>query len=68
MIVFIDNCVLGLLSSPNEKLEVQKCQEWLYSLLSKGVYVVSYDLCDYEVRRSLLLDSIRRTSNTNLKK
>ncbi len=66
MIVFIDSGVLGLLSSPNDKLEVQQCQEWLYSLLSKGVYVVSSDLCDYEVRRSLLLDSMRRTSNQSI--
>lgn len=66
MIVFIDSGVLGLLSSPNEKLEVQQCQEWLYSLLSKGVYIISSDLCDYEVRRSLLLNSIRGISNQSI--
>ncbi|MGK7894750.1 MAG: hypothetical protein AB4372_14295 [Xenococcus sp. (in: cyanobacteria)] len=41
MIVFVDTGVLGLLSSPNDKSEAQKCQQWLYSLLSRGVYVIS---------------------------
>jgi len=66
MIVFIDSGVLGLLSSPNEKLEVKQCQEWLYSLLSKGVYLISSDLCGYEVRRSFLLNSIRGASNQSI--
>ncbi|EGJ34305.1 MULTISPECIES: hypothetical protein [Moorena] len=51
MIVFVDTGVLGLLSSPNDKLEAQQCQQSLYSLLARGVYVLSSDLCDYEVTR-----------------
>jgi hypothetical protein len=31
----------------------------LYGLLAKGVYVVSSDICDYEVRRNLVLESMR---------
>jgi predicted nucleic acid-binding protein len=60
MIVFTDTGVLGLLSSPNDNLEAQQCQRWLYSLLARGVYVITSDLCDYEVRRSLILDAIRK--------
>ena len=63
MIVFIDTGVLGLLSSPNKREEVIKSQEWLYSLLAKGVNVVSSDICDYEVRRGTFL-----TIDSQLKK
>lgn len=66
MIVFVDTGVLGLLSSPNDKLEAQQCQQWLYSLLARGVYVLSSDLCDYEVRRSLILDGMRKPSHQGL--
>ncbi|WP_107670569.1 nucleic acid-binding protein [Cyanothece sp. BG0011] len=55
MIIFIDTGVLGILSSPNKRKEVIKSQEWLYSCLSRGFNLVSSDICDYEVRRGLLL-------------
>lgn len=55
MIIFIDTGVLGLLSSPNQREEVTNSQEWLYSCLSRGINLVSSDLCDYEVRRGTLL-------------
>lgn len=58
MIVFIDTGVLGAISSPRKTGDVGECQEWFYGLLARGVYVISSDLCDYEVRRGLLLNSI----------
>lgn len=64
MIVFIDSGVLGLLTSPNKVGKPRQCEDWLYMLLAKGVYVVSYDICDYEVRRSLLLE-VQRKPNLN---
>jgi predicted nucleic acid-binding protein len=60
MIVFIDSGVLGLLTNPNKVGIPRQCEDWLYTLLAKGVYVVSSDICDYEVRRSLLLEAQRR--------
>ena len=60
MIVFIDSGVLGLLTNPNKIGKPMQCENWLYSLLAKGVYVVSSDICDYEVRRSLLLEAQRK--------
>ena len=51
MIVLIDSSVLGILANPNKLGEAKECEEWLYKLLSKGVYVATSDLCDYEVRR-----------------
>ncbi|MDJ0731410.1 MAG: type II toxin-antitoxin system VapC family toxin [Crocosphaera sp.] len=55
MIIFIDTGILGLLSSPNDRKEVIDCKNWLYSFLSKGVNIVSSDICDYEVRRGILI-------------
>lgn len=59
MIVFLDSGVIGLLSNPNKRDQVLACENWLYGLLAKGVYIVSSDICDYEVRRSLVLESMR---------
>jgi hypothetical protein len=58
MIVFLDSGVIGLLSNPNKRDQVLACENWLYGLLAKGVYVVSSDICDYEVRRNLVLESM----------
>ncbi len=55
MIIFIDTGILGLLSSLNNRKEVIDCKNWLYSFLSKGVNIVSWDICDYEVRRGILI-------------
>ena len=60
MIVFIDSGVLGILANPNKLAEVSDCQEWLYKLLSQGVYVCSSEICDFEVRRSLILESQKK--------
>lgn len=60
MIVFIDSGVLGILANPNKINQVSDCQEWLYRLLSQGVYVCSSEICDFEVRRSLILESQRK--------
>jgi predicted nucleic acid-binding protein len=55
MIVFLDSGIIGLLSSPNDRELAINCQSWLYRLLSRSIYVVSSDICDYEVRRGLEL-------------
>jgi hypothetical protein len=57
MIVFIDSSVLGILANPNRVGEVRDYREWLYRLLAKGVYVCSSQICDFEVRRSMILES-----------
>jgi predicted nucleic acid-binding protein len=55
MIVFIDSGVLGILANPRKTGEVSDCEEWLYRLIARGIYVCSSELCDYEIRRSLIL-------------
>lgn len=60
MIVFIDTGILGLLANPNKKGEAADCEQWLLGLLSKGVSVLTSDICDYEVRRNLILESFRK--------
>jgi hypothetical protein len=57
MIVFLDTGVLGLVSSPSNKGEARECKEWFYRLLVRSVYVITSDICEYEVRRSLILAS-----------
>lgn len=57
MIVLLDSGVLGVVCNPNPSQEVINCQEWMYNLLAKGVNVVTPVICDYEVRRSLILAS-----------
>lgn len=58
MIVFLDTGILGLVASPNNTGEARECKNWLYSLLARSVYVITSDICDYEVRRGLLLASL----------
>ena len=64
MIVFVDSGILGKLCNPNRTEETVAVNNWLFSLLGKGVCVVSSRVCDYEVRRSLILESLRK-SNIN---
>jgi hypothetical protein len=61
MIVFIDSGVLGILANPNKFGEAYDCEQWLYSLLSQGVYICSSEICDFEVRRSLVLALQKKT-------
>ena len=39
MIVFIDSGVLGLLADPNNLDEAVECENWLYTMLSRGINV-----------------------------
>jgi hypothetical protein len=59
MIVFIDSSILGKTCNPNNSPEIIDIQNWLFKLLSIGVRVVSSDICDYEIRRSLLLEQFK---------
>ena len=55
MIVFLDTGILTLLvTEASASEEARQCQEWFYQLFSKGVYIVSSEICDYEIRRGLL--------------
>jgi hypothetical protein len=67
MIVFIDSGVLGILANPSKVGEISDCEQWLYRLLSQGVYICSSDLCDYEVRRNLILENYRKPHLKSIK-
>lgn len=60
--IFIDSGILGLLANPNKKGEAADCEQWLLGLLSKGVFVLTSDICNYEVRRNLILESRKKPS------
>ncbi|ACK69768.1 conserved hypothetical protein [Gloeothece citriformis PCC 7424] len=64
MIVILDSSVLGMVINPNIE-QINQCEEWFYSLLARGITVYSSDICDYEVRRSLILDKINRNKLTS---
>lgn len=58
MIVFLGTGVLALVPSPSNKGEARECKEWFYRLLARSTYVIMSDICEYEVRRSLILASL----------
>lgn len=66
MIVLIDSGVLGKLCNPNSSPEVVAARERLYALLTRGIYIISSQICDYEVRRSLMLNSLRGLSSEGI--
>ncbi len=49
-----------MLANPNKKGDAAEVEQWLLSLLSRGVLVLTSDICDYEVRRNLILESLRK--------
>jgi predicted nucleic acid-binding protein len=54
MIIFIDSNILGQLCSPNSTDDLAILENWFERSLSRCT-VVSSMVCDYEVRRGLLL-------------
>jgi len=63
VLVILDSNILALLVTPldeklseDEKLgtEIHQCTKWFERLLSKGAYIIVYDICDYEVRREFI--------------
>jgi predicted nucleic acid-binding protein len=67
MIICFDTGIIGILTSPNDRQEVIDCRNWLYQLIARGVYFVSSDICDYEVRRSLILEFFKYNKEQSLK-
>lgn len=61
-IVWLDSGIIGLIINPKKDGEAGACERWLLDLVRKGIYVVSSSLCDYEVRRNLILEN-QRTGN-----
>jgi predicted nucleic acid-binding protein len=68
MIVFLDTNILGKLTNPNQLPEAVECQVWFERLLAKGVYLVSSELCFYELKRSLILAANQGGINRGIKK
>jgi predicted nucleic acid-binding protein len=54
VIVIVDSGVLYTLITTSQVQEVIDCQDWFYSLLSRGVYFVTSTICKYEVKRELI--------------
>jgi hypothetical protein len=56
-IVFLDTGILGLVTSPRKQGQALACEQWMLSLLARGVNIISSEICDYEVRRNLILET-----------
>jgi hypothetical protein len=44
-------------TSPRKQGQALTCEKWMFSLLAKGVNIISSEICDYEVRRNLILEN-----------
>jgi predicted nucleic acid-binding protein len=66
MIVFLDSSIVYSLINTSNVKEVIDCQEWFYTLLSKGVLFISSAICEYEVKRELIRrNKIEELNNLN---
>lgn len=54
--VFLDTGVLGYITHPKGSEESRACVEWLMGHLNNGSRVCLPEVCDYELRRSYLLN------------
>ena len=54
VVVLLDAGPLGLATNPTGMPEAAQCNQWLQSLLLRGVSVLVPEIADYEVRRELL--------------
>ena len=62
MIVLLDSGVLGMVChSDSTSKEIQECNEWLEKLLGAGHTVCIPEICDYEIRRNLILEELRQS-------
>ena len=65
MIIFLDTNTLNYLCNPNAIPESLECEQWLYTYCSRGVLFLTSDICDYEIRRGLIANSIRTGKISN---
>ncbi len=63
--IFLDTNILSYLTNPNENQLGIDITSWLERMLSRA-YVVSSDICDYEIRRSLLFDKKKSGGGSGL--
>jgi predicted nucleic acid-binding protein len=56
-IIFLDTGILGSVTSPRKQGLALECEQWMLGLLAKGVNIVSSEICDYEIRRNLILET-----------
>ncbi len=56
-IVFLDSGIIGLVTNPRKQGQSLACEQWMLGLLARGVNIVSSEICDYEVRRNLILEA-----------
>ena len=56
-IIFLDSGIIGLVTNPRKQGQSLACEQWMLGLFARGVNIVSSEICDYEVRRNLILEA-----------
>lgn len=65
MIVFLDTSVLGQVANPEGNDDIRECKKWFETIIVRGAFLVTSEICYYEVARGLknaLLSSDHRVS------
>lgn len=62
MIIFLDSIVLGKIAHTKEDGEEKDCRDWYEKLLARGARIITSEICNYEVRRSLILASMEKSN------
>lgn len=62
-VIFLDTGVLGLACIPKSKVNPERdaCLSWLDSLVADSKTIVIPEICDYELRRELILNNFTKT-------
>lgn len=60
VLILLDTGPLGLVTNPNATQDSEACNQWLTSLLTKGIQVRVPEIADYELRRELLRANKRK--------
>ena len=65
MILILDtNILISLVTNPDSSDNTKKCQEWIYKMFARGCTIKIPDVCEYEVRRGLILSTLNRIAGS----
>lgn len=66
MLVFFDTCTLGVLVNPNNTKKTRAIRAWMRSHLLAGVRFKVPEISDYELRRNLIFETLRRVNSPSI--
>jgi predicted nucleic acid-binding protein len=63
MIVFLDTNILSLVTAPGNQDKIVGCQVWLETLAARSIFIITSEICAYEINCGLLEKSLRQSKN-----